>query len=134
MRDRQPNLPADLQVEGTEQRIALRVSGSDKVPFLIDPGIGEPGVNVENGHQSQLVGRLKLAPDQEPVGSIEGQQGTRIWLDHGDSVVAKKLIEVIEVAICFRSNIGCVHGVPLKLVLSLQLELAVKTMAIARKR
>jgi ribulose-5-phosphate 4-epimerase/fuculose-1-phosphate aldolase len=83
-----------------------RIARSDELARLIKSRIGKSGVNVQNRRHSQLEGRFELAPEQEPIRRIERKPASRIWLNHGISVIAEELIEIVEITECLRANIG----------------------------
>src|SRR5262249_38677896 len=126
--------PRHLEIEGSEPAKPHRVPRPDKVSRLINQGIRKSSVNVQNWKYCQLEGRLPLAPGQKPIRRVKGKPPTRIRLYDGYGVVAEKLIEVIQIALCFRPHIGGVQRAALDLVLASNLKLAIERATPVRQR
>ena len=91
-------------------------------------------MNVQNWKHRQLERRLPLAPGQKPIRSVKGKPPTRVRLYDSSGVVAEKLIEVIQIALCYRPHVVGVQRAALNLVLTGNLELAVERAAAVRQR
>ena len=86
------------------------------------------------GSDRQLERRFPLAPGQKPVRSIEGKPPARVRLYDRYGVVAEELIEVVQIAVCLRPNIGGVQRAAADLVLAGHLKLAIEGAAAIGQR
>jgi len=104
-----------------------RIRGTDR-----SRNMGIPCEHPELARGSTL-GSFELAPKQKSIRSVEGQRAATIRFDHSDGVVPEELVEIVEIAICLRPNIGRIQRIPPDLVLAGNLELAIEAVAAVRK-
>ena len=84
-----------LNIGRIEAPEALVITWADKVAPLVHNRVGKAGVKVKDRQHSHLPRRPKLAPDQKPIGRIEGQPSASVRLDHRLWVISEELVEVI---------------------------------------
>ena len=84
-----------LKIERSELREPLRVSRADEFARLIDPRVGKPCMNVENGEHHQLKRCVPLAPREESVRRVKRKQSALVAIDHCSCIVSVELVEVV---------------------------------------
>src|SRR6266566_6245713 len=114
-----------LQIDGSERRKALAVARSDVLALLILDRIGEASMHVNDGRECNAIGSRKIAPEQKPIGRVEGQAGALVRLDHHLLRVPKELVEVVQIAERFGVHIRRVQQVPSWLITTGDLEFTV---------
>src|SRR5262249_40441038 len=65
-------------------------------------------------------------PGQDAIGSIKVQASTLIWLNHGLGLIAKKLIEVVQVSESLRMRVRRVQSTAPDLIAAGDLKFAIK--------
>ena len=126
--------PGHLQIEGSEAGKALCVARADEFPQFIGDRVRKPGMDVEHRHDRQPEWRLPLPPPEDPVRCVERQPALRIRIDYRIRIVSEELVEVVQIAECSRTDVGCVDGAAANLVLRGKLKLAVEAASLIRNR
>src|SRR5262249_26062300 len=94
-----------LEVRGKETRISQRIARPNELAELVNRRVWKPRVNIQHRRDCQFPGRGNFTPGQDAIGGIKVQASTLIWLNHGLGIIAKKLIEVVQVSESFRMRI-----------------------------
>jgi hypothetical protein len=59
------------------------VFGAEEVPVLIEAGVGEAGVDVEDRDEVELVGQADDVPEEAAVGGVGGERAVLVGADEG---------------------------------------------------
>ena len=110
----------EFQIEAGERgKAAGFIAGANVIPVFIEPGIGEAGVDVENGNQLEFVGEADNAPEEDAIGRVTGKRAVLIGANERVRIIAEELIVVVEFTESARTNVagdetGAFGGIPAK--------------------
>ena len=74
------------------------VALAEVVPIDADVGVGEAGVNIDDGHELKTLRELDDAPEKDSVRSVVGEGAVLIGADEWTREVAEELVVVVEFA------------------------------------
>src|SRR5580692_1989899 len=108
----------EFQIEAGESGKATGfIARASVIPVFIELGIGEAGVDVENGNELELVRQADDAPEENAIGSVTGKRAVLIGANERIGIVAEELVVVVEFTEGARADVagnqaGAFGGIP----------------------
>jgi hypothetical protein len=108
----------EFQIEaGKGREAAAFVPGPDVVTVLVEFGIGETGVDIEDGDELEFVGETDDAPKKDAIRSVARKRAVLVSTDKRVRIVAEELVVVVELTESARADItgdeaGAFGGIP----------------------